>query len=192
VYNALDPDTHYPVQADPRFVADLGFLGNRLPDRERRVEQFFLNVAARHPSRRFLLGGNGWDGRVLPANVHCVGHVYTRDHNAFNCTPRAVLNISRQSMAAYGFSPATRLFEAAGAAACLLTDAWDGIELFLEPGSEVLVVEDGWQVAERLQELDAERARGIGQAARRRVLAEHTYQRRAAQVDALLEARATA
>src|SRR3712207_9378582 len=64
------------------------------------------------------------------ANVLYAGHVYTRDHNAFNCTPMAVLNISRESMARYGFSPATRVFEAAGAGACLITDAWEGIELF--------------------------------------------------------------
>ena len=72
-----------------------------------------------------------------------MGHVYTRDHNAFNCTPRAVLNISRDSMARYGFSPATRVFEAAGAGACIVTDAWEGIELFLEPGAEVLVADSG-------------------------------------------------
>ena len=108
----------HPVAPDPRFAADLGFLGNRLPDREARVEEFFLRAgrsAARE--RRFLLGGNGWDDKPLPANVRYVGHVYTRDHNAFNCTPRAVLNISRESMARYGFSPATRVFEAAGAGA---------------------------------------------------------------------------
>ncbi|TIP52890.1 MAG: hypothetical protein E5X69_06560, partial [Mesorhizobium sp.] len=80
---------------------------------------------------RFLLGGSGWDDKPLPANVSWLGHVGTRDHNAFNVTPKAVLNISRDSMAANGFSPATRVFEAAGAGACLLTDAWLGIELFL-------------------------------------------------------------
>ncbi|HEY8611406.1 MAG TPA: hypothetical protein VIL69_08980, partial [Roseomonas sp.] len=42
IYNALDPETHHPVPADPRFQADLSFLANRLPDREARVEQFFL------------------------------------------------------------------------------------------------------------------------------------------------------
>ena len=85
------------------------------------------------------MGGNGWQDKALPPNVRYVGHVYTRDHNAFNCTPRAVLNISRESMARYGFSPATRVFEAAGAAACIITDEWLGIELFLEPGSEILI-----------------------------------------------------
>src|SRR5690606_27696286 len=88
VYNAVDPATHHPVPPDPRFAADLGFLGNRLPDREARVEDFFLGVAEALPQRRFLLGGSGWADRGLPANVDHVGHVYTADHNAFNCTPQ--------------------------------------------------------------------------------------------------------
>jgi spore maturation protein CgeB len=124
--------------------------------------------------------------------VAYVGHVYTRDHNAFNCTPRAVLNISRDSMARYGYSPATRVFEAAGAGACLVTDAWEGIELFLEPGTEVLVARDGEEVASHLHGLDASRARRIGAAAKARVLAEHTYAHRALQLESLLGVRSAA
>jgi spore maturation protein CgeB len=186
IYNALDPTTHHPVGPEPRFAADLSFLGNRLPDRESRVEQFFLEPAAAIPERRFLIGGNGWDSKALPANVRSLGHVFTHEHNAFNCTPLAVLNIARDSMADIGFSPATRVFEAAGAAACLITDAWEGIELFLEPGEEVLVARDGQDVADHLRELTEEQARAIGQAALARVLAEHTYAHRGAEVDALL------
>lgn len=186
VYNALDPATHHPVAPDPRFEATLGFLGNRLPDREKRVESFFLDAAARLPKESFLLGGSGWSDKPMPANVRYLGHVYTADHNAFNCTPRAVLNISRESMAANGFSPATRVFEAAGAGACLITDAWTGLEQFLEPAAEVLVAHDGAEVAEAVASLSPERARQIGERARRRVLAEHTYEHRAAEVEALL------
>ncbi|HEX8598584.1 MAG TPA: glycosyltransferase [Chloroflexia bacterium] len=186
IYNALDPSTHYPVPSDPRFEADLGFLGNRLPDREARVEEFFLRAAALLPDQSFLLGGSGWDGKGMPPNVNNVGHVYTRDHNAFNCTPRMVLNVSRESMARFGFSPATRVFEAAGAAACLITDHWEGIDLFFEPGTEVLVARDGAEVAEHVKSVGTEQARRIGEAAYRRVLAEHTYAHRAAQLEALL------
>jgi spore maturation protein CgeB len=189
VYNALDPSTHHPVPPEPRFEADLGFLGNRLPDREARVEEFFLRAAALLPDRRFLLGGNGWQDKVMPANVGYLGHVYTHEHNAFNCTPRAVLNVNRESMARYGFSPPTRVFEAAGAAACLITDEWVGVELFLEPGREVLVARDGAQVAEHLAALTPARARSIGEAAYRRVHAEHTYAHRAALVEEVLEGR---
>jgi spore maturation protein CgeB len=186
IYNALDPTTHFPVPADPAFASDLAFLANRLPDREARVEQFFLEPAALLPDKRFLLGGNGWSDKRMPANVRAIGHVGTASHNAFNCTPLAVLNVARDSMAEIGYSPATRVFEAAGAAACLITDAWEGIELFLEPDAEVLVARDGKDVADHLAELTPERARAIGEAALRRVCREHTYELRAAEVDRIL------
>ena len=187
IYNALDPSTHFRVPPDQRFAADLSFLGNRLPDREARVEEFFLRAAALLPEKQFLLGGSGWDGKPMPPGIRYAGHVYTADHNAFNCSPRAVLNISRESMARYGFSPATRIFEAAGAGACLITDAWEGIADFLEPGKEVLVARDGLEVAEHLKALTPERARALGEAARERVLAEHTYSHRAEEVDRVLQ-----
>ena len=188
VYNALDPATHHPVAPEPRFASDLAFLANRLPDREARVEEFFLRAAALLPDKRFLLGGNGWQGKGMPANVQAIGHVGTADHNAFNCTPQAVLNVARDSMANIGFSPATRVFEAAGAAACLITDAWEGIELFLKPDAEVLVARDGQDVADLLSQLTPDRARSIGEAALARVLAEHTYERRGVEADAILRA----
>lgn len=190
VYNALDPATHHPVPPDPRFSSDLAFLGNRLPDREARVEEFFLRAASLLPERSFLIGGNGWESKAMPANVRHLGHVYTREHNAFNTTPRAVLNIARDSMANIGFSPATRVFEAAGAAACLITDAWVGLDLFLKDGEEVLSARDGQDVADHLRDLTPERAAAIGEAARRRILAEHTYERRGEQVDGILRAEA--
>lgn len=186
IYNALDPQTHHPVQPEPRFDAELAFLGNRLPDREARVDAFFLEAARQLWARPFLLGGAGWGDRSLPPNVHWLGHVATPDHNALNVTPKAVLNINRESMAAVGFSPPTRVFEAAGAGACLITDHWTGIELFLKPGEEVLVARDGREVAELLKALSVEEARAIGRRALSRVLADHTYDQRAETVDRLL------
>jgi spore maturation protein CgeB len=186
VYNALDPATHFPVGPNPGYAADLAFLGNRLPDREARVEAFFLSVAKRMPQQRFLLGGSGWADKPVAANVTYVGHVPTRAHNAFNCSPKAVLNVNRDSMAETGFSPPTRVFEAAGAGACLICDAWTGLEQFLEPGEEVLVARDGDDVAELLTRLDGGRAREIGRRALGRVRREHTYAQRAVLVDALL------
>jgi spore maturation protein CgeB len=180
IYNALDPETHHPVPPDPRFAADLAFLGNRLPDREARVAAFFFEPARALPARKFLIGGAGWEPWQLPPNVRHIGHVSTRDHNAFNATPLAVINVARDSMADVGYSPATRVFEAAGAGACLVTDAWQGIEEFLEPGREVLVARDGQEVVEHLRALTAERARAIGARARARVLRDHTYDQRAA------------
>jgi spore maturation protein CgeB len=192
VYNALDPDTHHPATPRPELRGALGFLGNRLPDREERVDRFFFHAARVLPGERFVLGGNGWHDKLMPGNVAYLGHVYTGDHNAFNCSARAVLNISRESMARYGFSPATRVFEAAGAGACIITDAWEGIESFLEPGHEVLVARDGDEVAAHVDSLGNAAAAEIGRRARRRILAEHTYAHRAADVESALDAAAGA
>jgi spore maturation protein CgeB len=186
IYNALDPATHFPVPPDSVYTADLAFLGNRLPDREARVESFFLAPAASLSHQTFLLGGSGWADKPMPPNVKRLGHVPTAKHNVFNASPRAILNISRADMAQTGFSPATRLFEVAGAAACLITDAWEGIENFLTPNTEVLVARDGQDVAGHLQSLTPARARAIGQAARARCIAEHTYAKRARLVHTIL------
>jgi len=189
VYNALDPSTHHPAPKDPRFAVDLALLANRLPDREARIEEFFLRPASLLPDRTFLLAGNGWHDKPVPPNVRLLGHVGTADHNAFNSTPLAVSNVTRDSMVANGWSPATRVFEVAGAAACQVTDGWQGIEDFLVPDREVLVAYDGQQVADHLRELDPERAAQLGKAALERVLSEHTYGHRAVQVDQILRER---
>jgi spore maturation protein CgeB len=187
IYNALDPATHFPTRPRRRFEADLAFLGNRLPDREARVERFFFAAARMLPGMRFLLGGSGWEPWQLPGNVRNAGHISTRDHNAFNSSPSAVINIARDSMADIGYSPATRVFEAAGAGACIITDAWEGIELFLEPGREILVARDGTDVAGLVASLTPDQARQIGARAMRRVLREHTYEQRADTVMRLLD-----
>jgi spore maturation protein CgeB len=187
IYNALDPSTHHPVQPNEEFKCDLAFLGNRLPDREKRVEDFFLYAAAQLPDKTFILGGNGWHDKPMSPNIKYINHVFTKDHNAFNSSPLAVLNISRDSMARYGFSPATRVFEAAGSGACIITDYWTGIEYFLEPGKEILIAESGDEIIRLVKELDWNTSRKIGEAAMKKVLSAHTYDHRAEDVELLLE-----
>jgi spore maturation protein CgeB len=187
IYNALDPETHQPVEADARFECDLAFVGHRLPDREQRVEEFFLKAAALAPDLRFILGGDGWMNRPLPPNVHWIGHVASADHNRINCSARLVLNVNRDSMAAVGFSPPTRIFEAAGAGACLITDAWSGVEEFFALGDEILVANDAEEVVAYLRQISSERAAEIGSAMRRRALRDHTYALRAAQFQTIVQ-----
>ncbi|HKW19124.1 MAG TPA: glycosyltransferase [Terriglobales bacterium] len=186
IYNALDPDTHHPVSPEDQFRCDLAFVGNRLPDREKRVEQFFLAAAERAPEFRFLLGGEGWGSKKLPNNVRWIGHVGTAHHNVINSSARMVLNINRESMAQVGFSPPTRVFEAAGAAACLITDAWTGVEQFYDPDREILVASNAEDVVRFLRERSIADALRIGSAMRDRALRDHTYELRAKQVDEIL------
>lgn len=187
IYNALDPETHYPVRPDTALACDLLFVGHRLPDRERRVEEFFLRAAQLAPDFQFALGGEGWEGKRLPANVRWIGHVSTGDHNRVNCSARMVLNINRDSMAGVGFSPPTRIFEAAGAGACLITDRWVGIDQFFAPEKEILVAGSAEEIVSWLRDTSAVRAKEIGGNMRKRALQDHTYALRAKEVDAIIE-----
>jgi spore maturation protein CgeB len=191
IYNALDPETHHPVLPDPALACDLLFVGHRLPDRERRVEEFFLRAAELAPELQFALGGEGWGGKRLPANVRWIGHVATGDHNRVNCSARMVLNINRDSMAGVGFSPPTRVFEAAGAAACLITDRWAGIEQFFASESEILIAGSAEDIVFCLRNISSSKAREVGRNMRARALRDHTYALRAREVDAIIENVAT-
>jgi spore maturation protein CgeB len=190
IYNGLDPETHHPLSADMAFDCDLIFIGNRLPDRERRVEEFFLRAAELAPELKFLLGGEGWAGKPVPKNVRWLGHVSTEDHNRLNCSARVVLNINRDSMAAVGFSPPTRIFEAAGAGACVITDRWTGIEEFFAPGTEILIAGSAEEVVEHLRQCSCDCAREVGSNMRQRALREHTYSLRAKQFELIVAAAA--
>ncbi len=136
----------------------------------------------------FILGGEGWAGKPLPRNVRWIGHVGIADHNRVNCSARMVLNVNRESMASVGFSPPTRVFEAAGAGACVITDSWPGVDRFFALGSEILVASSAEGVVRWLRGLNAEQAREVGGAMRQRALREHTYALRARQVDEILRA----
>jgi spore maturation protein CgeB len=191
VYNGLDPETHHPVAPDPSVTADVLFLGNRLPDREARVDELFLRAAQLAPTRSFLLGGEGWEGKPLPPNVRWLGHVPTADHNRLNCSATLVMNINRSSMASFGFSPPTRIFEVAGAGAPLLCDAWRGIEDVFEPDLEILIIHSAEDVVAALDRYSVEQRKHIGSNALARALRDHTYAQRALQAQTIFAALAT-
>jgi spore maturation protein CgeB len=179
IYNGLDADTHHPVPAEPELKCDVAFIGNRLPDREQRVENLFLKAAELAPDKVFLLGGEGWGDKPMPENVRWIGHVPTHRHNAVNCSAGMVMNINRSSMAAYGYAPPTRVFEVAGAGACMMCDEWPGIGDFFEPGKEILVIDSAKEVVAALALHDGSSRRQIGLAFHARALRDHAYAQRA-------------
>jgi spore maturation protein CgeB len=191
IYNGLDPETHFPGAADQGFACDLLFVGHRLPDREHRVQGLFFKAAELAPEMSFLLGGEGWHDCRLPTNVRWLGHIPIADHNRANSSARVVLNINRQSMAEVGFSPPTRVFEAAGAAACVITDFWAGVAQFFMPEQEILVASSVTEIISFLRQVTPEHAAAIGTAMRQRALRDHTYALRALQFDAALRASST-
>lgn len=183
IYNALDPETHFRVAPDPAYACDIAFLGNRLPDRETRVEELFLRAAQLAPEAAFLLGGEGWNDKPLPSNVRYIGHVPTADHNRINSSAGMVMNINRESMAQAGFSPPTRVFEVAGAGACLLCDDWPGVDDCFTPGKELLIMRSAEDVLAHLHQYDNDARKQIGEALHKRALRDHTYAQRALQIE---------
>jgi spore maturation protein CgeB len=187
VYNALDRHAHHRVDTDQNVAAALTYLAHRHADRDQDVQRYFFDVAASLPARRFLLGGCGWEGASMPANVHYVGYVYTAEHNTYYSSTVAALNVTASRTARFGYCPSARFFEAVGAQACLISDAWPGVEMFLEPGRELLIAHTTADVIEHIGALGAERASAIGRRAWERSRIEHTYDRRAAELEALVE-----
>ena len=192
LYGHVDPLRHHPVAGEPGPRADLSYLGTYAHDRQAKLEELFIQPARRRPDRRFVLGGSGYPHRFpWTENLWFLRHVPPDRHPRFFCSSRLTLNVTRHDMAAMGYCPSGRLFEAAACGTALLSDSWEGLECFLRPGEEILVANSTEEALLALDCSDHELAR-IARAGRDRVLSEHTSTHRAQQLIALLEERSAA
>ena len=173
LYGSVDPENHLPVLPRNEFRATLSYLGTYAEDRQQALTELFLKPAERMPVEKFLIGGAQYPDQRWPANVALLPHVPPPDHPAFFCSSRATLNITRGVMAAYGYCPSGRLFEATACGVPLLTDRWEGLDSFFTLGQEILPVASAEDVVHALSLSDKE-LHGIADAARQRTLAEHT------------------
>jgi spore maturation protein CgeB len=188
LYGSVDPEIHHPVPPEERFRADLSYLGTYAADRQVLLDTLFLEPARRRPDLRFVLAGPQYPGDFpWTDNVFYLPHVPPGDHPAFYCSSRLTLNVTRGPMAEMGYCPSGRLFEAAACGVPILTDEWDGLEYFFEPGLEVLVARTTGHVMDALAMDPAKLAR-IGRAGRERALSAHTAERRALELEKILEA----
>jgi spore maturation protein CgeB len=187
LYGSVDPVVHYPVPAVDRYRADLSYIGTYAEDRQRALQALLIDPARRLPQRRFLIAGAQYPQAFPWAdNIYFVRHLPPDEHPAFYSSSRLTLNVTRAAMAAMGFCPSGRLFEAAACGTAILSDAWPGLTDFFEPNSEILIADDTEQAVAALEISDEQLAR-IGRAARERTLAAHTAERRAADLVTLLE-----
>jgi spore maturation protein CgeB len=187
LYGHVDPTVHRPVAVADRFVSDLSYLGTYAADRQAALEAFFVEPAKLRPERRFLIGGAQYPQNFpWTENTYFVRHLPPPEHPAFFASSRLTLNVTRQAMAEMGWCPSGRLFEAAACGCPILTDTWEGLDAFFTPGSEILIARTTDDAVAALDRSDAD-LRRIAQAARDRVLAEHTSDRRAATFEAAVE-----
>jgi spore maturation protein CgeB len=187
LYGCVDPEVHHPVSAAAPFRGDLSYLGTWAANRQRALERLFVEPARRLPDRRFVLAGSQY-GADFPwqPNVFYVNHLAPADHAPFLCSSPLTLNVTRAPMAAMGYCPSGRLFEAAACGVPCLSDGWAGLDAFFEPGSEILVARTPEDVVGAVELPRAELA-AMGRAARERVLAEHTADSRAEELVEILD-----
>jgi spore maturation protein CgeB len=187
LYCSVDTGRYHAVAADPDLACDLGYMGTYAPDRQPVLDRFLVEPARRLPERRFQVAGPQYPESVRwPANVVHRAHLPPARHAAFYSSCDWQLNATRADMVAAGWSPSVRLFEAAACGAAMISDRWEGIEAFFAPGREILLPESTAEVVEILHATHPDDRRAIGAAARARILAEHTAEHRAAELEALL------
>jgi spore maturation protein CgeB len=187
LYGSVDPATHFPAPSDDNYRATLSYMGTWSADRDEALRIRLIEPARRLPKEKFVIGGSQYssDFEWLP-NIYFINHVPPSQHSAFFCSSRLTLNVTRGPMAALGYCPSGRLFEAAACGAPILTDDWPGLDSFYEPGSEILIantVEDALEAISR----DPDDLAAIGRAARQRTLDCHTASIRARELEELIE-----
>lgn len=187
LYGSVDPAIHKPADPVAEYRADLSYMGTYSRDRDETLHLLFIEPARRLPSRRFVIGGSMYDGAFpWQPNIFWLQHVEPDRHSAFYCSSQVTLNVTRSAMARMGYCPSGRLFEAAACGVPVLSDWWEGLEHFYEPGSEILIgrsVEDAMDALG----LSGEELSRLGRNARERTLAEHTAERRAIEMENILQ-----
>jgi spore maturation protein CgeB len=185
LYGSVDPDEHRPAPHRQEFGAALSYLGTYAVDRQATLDRLFLGAARLRPHATFLIGGAQYpqDFPWLP-NVSFVRHIPPPLHASFFSSCRMTLNVTRAAMARYGYCPSGRLFEAAACGAPLLSDGWEGLESFFEPGRELLRVENAEDVTAAMERSDEE-LKTMATLARERTLAEHTGDRRVIELESI-------
>ena len=187
LYCSVDVGRYGPAEPHPEFSGDLAYMGTYAPDRQPTLDRYLVSVARTMPRRRFLVAGPQYPAELdWPANVHRIAHVPPHRHAAFYSSGDWQLNATRADMVAAGWSPSVRIFEAGACGAAIVSDHWPGIDELFVPGREILLPRDGEEVRTILVDTHPDDRREIGAAMRRKILAEHSSDRRAAELERLL------
>jgi spore maturation protein CgeB len=187
LYGSVDLTQHHPVAPANEYRADLSYLGTYAEDRQGTLERLFVEPARHRNDLRFLIGGAQYPSSFpWTQNIFFVQHLPPAKHPVFFSSSRLTLNVTRDAMAEMGHCPSGRLFEAAACGVPLLSDHWEGLDHFFEPGREILIARSTEDALAALQLSDSE-LKAIAASARERVIAEHTASNRALELERILD-----
>ena len=188
LYGSVDPDAHRPIRVDRADRFDLTYLGTYSPDRQTALDTLLIEPARRLRQRRFAIAGSMYPAEGFPwqPNIFYLSHMPPPDHSSFYGASEFTLNITRGPMAAAGYCPSGRLFEAAACGTPIVSDWWDGLDRFFDPGREIAVAATAEDVVAALAMGPRQRG-AMARRARERVLAFHTADVRARELESLLE-----
>lgn len=185
LYCSVDPEQYRP---QPRpCLWDLGYLGTYSADRQPALESLLIEPACQWKGGRFTVAGPMYPKEIRwPQNVGREIHLSPREHPAFYGAQRFTLNITRDAMKRAGYSPSVRLFEAGACGVPILSDWWEGLDSLFDTGTEVLISGSADDTLRVLKDCPDEQRLALGAAARDRILAEHTPEQRALQLESYL------
>lgn len=184
LYCSFEPENYYPRRVFRRYACDLSYMGTYASDRQAKVDELLALPAQQLPHRRFIIAGSQYPSKLRwPKNVRAIRHLSPRWHPHFYSSSRLTLNLTRQGMVEWGYSPSVRLFEAAGCGCPIISDPWPGLDSIFSVGEEVLVAERSQDVIRAVEQTDDAQLRQMGARARERVLEEHSSARRAEQFE---------
>lgn len=174
LYGWVDPAIHHRVSASPEFASDLSYLGTYSADRQAALDNLLIEPARRLRGRSFIVAGAMYPNpQSWPANCRYLEHVAPPDHAMFYSSSPLTLSVTRGDMAAMGYCPSGRLFEAAACGTAVLSDFWEGLDTFFEPGKEILIASDCADAISAIAK-DRDVLEEIGNRARERALDCHT------------------
>ena len=182
LYCSVDPKVYFPEERALKW--DLGYMGTYSADRQPGLDHLLIEPARRSPELKTIVAGPMYPRELTwPSNVERIEHLAPASHRRFYNSQRYTLNLTRADMQRAGYSPSVRIFEAAACGTPIISDYWRGLEDFFELEKEILTASTTAEMLVYLNEIPEKERRAMGERARRRVLANHTPEQRALELE---------
>ncbi|CBS86745.1 glycosyltransferase family protein [Azospirillum lipoferum] len=187
LYPWIVPEVDKPGDFKREYLGDLCCIVAGPDGIREGLGNFFIDPAQRLTRRRFVLVGTGLpDGVPGASNILTFPDLDPAEHPDLLASASLALTLARDDERRIGWCPSDRLFLAAACGAAIVADHWEGLDSFFEPGREILVAAQTDDVTTAMM-LPRNHLTDLGRRARKRVLAEHSAERRVQELRSILD-----